>query len=319
MKLLATTALQANGTPEDPEEIPADGTKLVMPSSSLRIRFDRFLLPASVTRQSVCLRTNLEEVSTYTECSGGVFVQPAYDPVRREVVLRQEAGARLALDTTYRLTLFAASIEGNCTPEDPVSCGILAFDRAPLEQTATFTFKTVATDPGSVPDEAPPAADFCGADGAFSSLGSCAYPSCHGAAGDIGAAAGLDLSSGYMLDVTAINLVAHQTQMGERADDPEEVPARFGRAMPLIDAPDRGKSGSPGTSYLLYKLLVGPSVADAGDDIRPSDEEIARLRASVVVGMPMAPEESLTEPFSPAQLVSLSNWIARGAPTPTCP
>jgi hypothetical protein len=291
----------------------------VVPSSSLRLRFDRFLLPSSIVRQAVCLRANLADVSNYTECGGGVFLQPAYDPVRREVVLRQEPGSRLALDTVYKLTLFVAGIEGGCTPEDPISCGIRAFDRAPLDQVYTFTFRTVAADPGSVPDEAPPPANFCGDEGAAAILASCAYPSCHAASSTVGAAAGLDLSSGYALDVTAINIVAHQTQMGERADDAEQTPARFGRAMPLIDAIDRGQSGSPGTSYLLYKVLAGPSGTTAPDDIRPSDEEIARLRASVVVGMPMAPQESLTEPFTADELLTLSRWIARGAPTPSCP
>jgi hypothetical protein len=66
---------------------------------------------------------------------------------------------------------------------------------------------------------------------------------------------------------------------------------------------------------MLYKLLTGPSVEGAPDDIRPDPEEIARLRASVVVGLPMSPDGSV---LSPAQLLALSDWIARGAPTPDC-
>jgi hypothetical protein len=293
----------------------------VVPSASLRLRFDRFLLPSTVLRQSMCLRPNLGDVETYTQCTGGVFLQPSYDPVRREIVLRQEPGSRLALDTIYKLTLFVPDIEGDCTPEDPVSCGIRAFDRAPLEQAYTFTFQTAASDPGNVPDEAPPPADFCGPDGVVGSLVGCAYSPCHAPAKDgPGAAAGLDFSGlvtgdTYPLDATAINRVAHQTQVGEHADDVEGTPARFGRAMSIIDAGDRGVSGSPGNSYLIYKLLTGPSVEAAPDDIRPGDGEIARLRASVVVGLPMSPDGSA---LTPAQLLALSNWIARGAPTPSC-
>jgi len=298
-----------------------------VPSSSLRVRFDRFLLPSSVSRQAVCLRSDLDDVATYQECGGGVFLQPSYDPVRREVVLRQEPGSRLALDTVYKLTLLVASSEGNCTGETPTSCGIRAFDRAPLEKPYTFTFKTVAEGPGNVPDEGPPPADFCGDDGVVQSLGGCGYSPCHAPAKDgPGAAAGLDLSGLLFGDVgpleaTAINRVAHQTQMGERADDIEETPARFGRAMPIIDASQRGISGTPGNSYLLYKLLVGPSVDIAPDDIRASDEELERLRASVVVGLPMAPDSPLDGDGarSAAKLLALSNWIARGAPTPVCP
>lgn len=318
MKLLATTP---DSTPDDPEDITAGGDALVVPSASLRLRFDRFLLPASIVRQAFCLRPNVGDVKTFTECAGGVFFEPAYDPVRREVILRQPAGERLALDTVYKLTIFAAAIEGGCTGTDPNSCGVLSFDRVPLEQPVTFLLKTVASDPGDVPDEATPPADFCGPDGVVGSLVGCAYSPCHAPAkGGPGAASGLDFSgliagNTYPLAVTAINRVAHQTQVGERADDPEETPARFGRAMPIIDAFDPGVTGSPGNSYLLYKLLTGPSIEGAPDDIRPSDEEIARLRDSVVVGLPMSPDGTK---LSPAQLLALSNWIARGAPTPKC-
>ncbi|MBK8251509.1 MAG: hypothetical protein IPK82_02430 [Polyangiaceae bacterium] len=237
------------------------------------------------------------------------------------MVLRQAAGDRLALDTLYKVTLFVPSIEGDCTGEDPVSCGVRAFDNAVLAQAYTFTFKTVATDPGDVPDETPPPADFCGTTGALNSLIGCGYSPCHAPVKDgPGAAAGLDLS-GLLLDdpfplqATAINRVAHQTQMGESASNIEETPARFGRAMPIIDAFDPGNSGNPGNSYLMYKLLVGPSMDDAPADIRPSDEEIARLQASVVVGLPMSADGST---LNGDQLLGLSNWIARGAPTPSC-
>ncbi len=308
-KLFATTT---GSTPDAPEDITSGSASLVVPSSSLRLRFDRFLLPSTIIRQAVCLQPSLDDVETYTGCTDGVFLQPSYDPVRREVVLRQEPGSRLALDTLYKLTLFSPNIEGDCTPDAPLSCGILAFDRAPLEQAYTFTFQTVAIDPGAVPDEAPPPADFCGPDGVVGALAGCAYSPCHAPPLT---SAGLDLSDTYALDTTAINHVAHQTQVGQSADDPEATPSRFGRAMPIIDASDRGTSGSPGNSYMLYKLLTGPSVEGAPDDIRPDPEEIARLRASVVVGLPMSPDGSV---LSPAQLLALSHWIARGAPTPDC-
>ncbi|MEZ4311824.1 MAG: hypothetical protein R3F14_27655 [Polyangiaceae bacterium] len=322
--MLATTELAPDGTPLDPADLLADATLTVVPSTSLRLRFDRFLLPATLLRQAACLRSNLADVTDFTQCEGGVFLQPAYDPVRREVVLRQPAGDRLELDTAYKLTLFVPDIEGDCTGEDPTSCGFRAFDRAPLEQAYTVTFKTVAVDPGPVPDEAPPPADFCGGDGAAISFIGCGYSPCHAPTfNGPGAAAGLDLSGllpgdtfdSFALRATAINRVSHQTQMGERAFDPEETPARFGRAMPIIDAFDPGTAGSPGNSYLLYKLLVGPSMDSAPADIRPSDEEMARLRNGLVVGLPMSADGSK---LSGDALLALSNWIARGAPTPKC-
>lgn len=321
--ILGTTALNADGTPQDPADISGGGE--VVPSTSIRLRFDRFLLPASVSRQALCLRSNTAEVADFTECSGSVFVQPSYDPVRREVVLRLEAGDRLALGTTYRLTLFAAQGEVECDTDVPTTCGLRAFDRAPLDKVYTFTITTVAADPGTALDETLPDAVFCGADGAARALGNtCAYGRCHAPMdGGPGSAAGLSFA-GIQFDdptatrATAINQVAHTTMMGESAAEPEGTPARFGRAMPIIDAFDADQAGSPGNSYLLYKLLTGMSVDEAPDDIRPSDEEIARLLDSVVVGMPMPVPDSATGPLRPVQLTNLSNWIARGAPMPTC-
>jgi hypothetical protein len=306
------------GAPEDPQPITGEST-LVAPSSSLRLRFDRFLLPASVSRQALCLRADTADVANNTQCTNAVFVQPSYDPVRREIVLRQEAGARLALDTVYKLTLFVPTEDGECGAEDPPeSCGIRAFDRAPLEEAYTFTFRTVATDPGDVPDEEPLPGAFCGSGGVADTLASCAYTNCHSSSEKVGAAMGLDFvgiqfGDATALRATAIDQVAHGTMMGGAADEAEATPSRFGRAMPIIN----GKRSSPGDSYIMYKLLTGISVEDAPADITPSDEEIARLRASVVVGMPM-PAPPSVGPVSRDQLLNLSAWIARGAPTRVC-
>lgn len=307
------------GSPDDPQ--PIEESARVVPSSSLRIRFDRFLLPSSVVRQAFCLRADTGDVANATQCSNGVFVQPSYDPVRREIVLRLEPKKRLGIDTLYKLTLFAPTEEGACGAEDPLeSCGIRAFDRAPLDKPYVFTFRTVTTDPGDVPDEEPPPGAFCGSGGVAESLAnSCAYTLCHSSTEKVGAAMGLDFvrlpfGDPTALRETAIDQVAHGTMMGGDADEPETTPSRFGRAMPIID----GKRGSPGDSYILYKLLTGISVEDAPADITPSDEEIARLRASVVVGMPMPAPDPATSPLSRAQLLNLSAWIQRGAPTFFC-
>ncbi len=286
------------------------------------MRFDRFLLPASVVRQSFCLQADTANVAGPADCKKSVvFVQPSYDPVRREMVLRLEPGKRFGVDTLYKLTLFVPTEEGGCGGEDPPeSCGIRAFDRAPLDKVYSFTFRTTATDPGDVPDEAPPPGAFCGSGGAAESLAnSCAYALCHSSTPKKGAAMGLDFAGIQFGDptalrATAIDHVAHGTMMGGDADEAETTPARFGRAMPIID----GKRSSPGNSYLMYKLLTGISVEDAPADITPSDEEIARLRASVVVGMPMPAPDPATSPLSRDQLLNLSAWIARGAPTFFC-
>lgn len=333
--VLGTLAIKADGTPEDPQEIAADGSTKVVPSTSIRIRFDRFLLPTSVSRQALCLRADTADVDNYTKCTGGVFLQPTYDPVRREIVLRQEASARLALGTLYKLTLYQQQAEGDCTGDNPTSCGILAFDRARLEKPFTITFRTVDTDPGNAKDETLPDAVFCGAKGAAVALATtCAYATCHGPdSGDscvptkknpyTGCAEGLsfyNLQFGNFADTqqTAINRVAHQTMMGEAASTPEKTPSRFGRAMPIIDAFDPGVTGSPGNSYVMYKILTGMSIDAASEDIKPSADEVQRLLDTIVVGMPMPPPDNATGPLDAEQLTNVSNWIQHGAPLSTC-
>ncbi|MBK8251508.1 MAG: hypothetical protein IPK82_02425 [Polyangiaceae bacterium] len=76
IQALATTQLDANGNPLDPENILGDGAPAVMPSTSLRLRFDRFLLPSSIIRQSFCVRPALGDVTTFTDCAGGIFSNP---------------------------------------------------------------------------------------------------------------------------------------------------------------------------------------------------------------------------------------------------
>jgi len=326
LNALATLSLNDDGTPTEPAVLVENATAVVT-STSLRLRFSRFLLPSSISRQAFCLRSDTADVATFVDCANGVFLQPSYDPVKREVVLRQEAGVRLATDTLYKLTVLQATTDGECSTEEPTACGVRAFDRAALDKAYAYSFTTAETSPENAVDESAPPAVFCNPEGSFDgaafALSGCAYSPCHAPAPALGAAEGLDfsgISNGddlYPTSSTAINRVAHGTQMGGRADDIEETPARFGRAMPIIDAHDPGTAGSPGNSYLMYKLLVGSAAKELSSDIRPSDEEIARLRASVVVGMPM-PGNSDTG-MSETRLLNISNWIARGAPMEKCP
>jgi hypothetical protein len=95
--------------------------------------------------------------------------------------------------------------------------------------------------------------------------------------------------------------------------------------MPIIDP------GNPGNSYLLYKLAVGPNVLVEIEDEQivevegeevASPEEIHRLLASLVVGLPMPPYSG-PDPESNASFTiegadTLSAWIAQGAPTRDC-
>lgn len=144
--------------------------------------------------------------------------------------------------------------------------------------------------------------------GVLQTFSSCVFGACHQDNGAVGAAMGLDLSSMPAVSLSAISQVAKQTQQGENADEPDRSPLRFGRAMPIIDP------FNPGNSYLLYKIAVGKS---ATGEAVVTAEETARLRASVVVGMPMPPPPGSA--IRDIDMAAIADWIAQGAPTPVCP
>ena len=121
---------------------------------------------------------------------------------------------------------------------------------------------------------------------------------------------GLDLSGANRIG-PIIGRVANQTQTGGNADEPDTKPRRFGRAMPQIEA------GNAGNSYLLYKMLISPIYARSEAAVGIAPGELDRLRASVVVGLPMPPYDLYAIPD--ASVDALSTWIATGAHTPTCP
>src|SRR5207245_1054464 len=54
-------------------------------TTSFHIRFNRLLLPSSATRQAMCLRPILTNVVGPPECVNGIFSEPSYDPVLREI------------------------------------------------------------------------------------------------------------------------------------------------------------------------------------------------------------------------------------------
>lgn len=126
-------------------------------SAAFVLYFDRFLLPAAVTRQAVCLHPSTEVVTRFEECTGPAqpFTQPEYNPVRRAVTFRLLPGARLAPSTQYRLTVFP--------PNAADTPGFVAFDGAALDRIRTFDFKTKADTDTSTDELAPSAEGYCAA------------------------------------------------------------------------------------------------------------------------------------------------------------
>lgn len=311
-------------TPQNPA---ASATDLVQTTSSVRLRFDRFLLPGEVIRQSVCLQALSDEVTTLDQCTQGVFLEPSYDPVRRTVTYRLPPMTALVADTKYWLTLLS--------PMGTSEFGFRAFDGAALEKNLVLQFSTTKTNPPGGPID--PVLDdnakrvtseelFCSANACVTSCGmdqacqsKCAVSKslvagcggCHGPLENGGSAMGLDLSAPNRIPAI-IGRVAVQTQTGGNADEPDIKSRRFGRAMPQIEP------GDPGNSYLLYKMLIGPTYARSSAAAGIAPGELDRLRASVAVGLPMPPYDLYAIPE--AAVDSLSAWITTGAATPTtCP
>lgn len=252
----------------------------------------------------------LGAITAASDCARGVTLEPAYDPVLRRITYRQPAtSAGLAPATRYTISVFPP-------PNDGTTNGILAFDGAPLDRPVSLEFTTRDSEPAGTTVEPPPSVDFCAALDHEVFQASCAAGGCHTGSGPLdhgvalGPAEGLDLSSSAALRATAVGRVAHETQTGEHAAQGEVSPSRFGRAMPIID-PTR-----PGNSYLLYKLLASEENGAPGSDAAAEEarvSEIARLRAAVVVGMPMPPTSGASKPIDQRQLEQISDWILAGA------
>lgn len=263
---------------------------------------------------------------TLAACKLGVFLEPSYDPVWHRVTYRLPANAPLVSDTKYWLTVLA--------PTAGSTFGFRAFDGAPLEKSEAFQFDTAVMDPAGGPvdpaltDAQKKAASeelFCAASACVAACGMdqacadrCAVArslpgacgGCHSPLENNAAAMGLDLSGGNRI-AAIIGQVAHQTQTGEQASEPDLKPRRLGRAMPQVDP------GNAGNSYLLYKMLITPTYASSDAATSLASGEIERLRESVVVGLPMPP--SALYSFPRTGLDALSAWIVNGAETPVCP
>lgn len=284
-------ATSLNGTTPVMGNVEGETPALV--TTRFELVFDRFLDPRTAIRQAVCITSDSGTVESFDTCNGGIFLRPQYDPVRRVVTFYQEDDTtRLAPNTIYTVTVLA--------PRGGGDTGIRAFDGASLEATETFEIRTVDVDP-ALPTDAPAPADpsLCGDDTSpIVALLGTRCSTCHSGRN---ARMGLGLLGSAEIQQTAFE-VAKQTQMGANADEVQANPARFGADMPII-AP-----GSPGSSYLLYKILARVPV----DTDTLAEGETERLLGRVVVGAPMAPDESY-EPMTEDELLLLSDWIQRGA------
>ncbi len=289
---------------------------------ALRMRFDRYLRPTSVVRQSVVVTPSLIDAETGAPKGPTVFFEPVYDPYDRIVVFQLASRARWVPSTLHSVRLLAPKDEADIA-------GFRAFDGAPLDEQVDYSFMTGAavTDPTQDVDDVLPRVRYCEEDDGLTTLpavatvlgSSCSLAGCHGSSPMLG----LDLSGPMAIRNTAVRVVARQTMTGPSVAAPVTNPSRFGDDMPRLEP------GNAGNSYLVYKLLVQESnhpaageTVDAPDPwlggIAPSGppprEELSRLRAWFVRGEPMP----LGGHLEPDEMRAIVRWILQGAPTPDC-
>jgi len=297
-------------------------TQTLVSGAPIELAFDRLLNPLAVTRQTFVLQ----------DLFGNFLVPtPSYDPVSRVVRLCLQSSAALLADQSYELTILPPT-----GPTD--TAGFRAIDGAGLDPSVNtvieFPVVNGAAYVGSDACNGATPVDFCSQVlPIFASK--CGGSNCHG--GNL-PAAGLLMATAQGIQATAVGRVAQGSNTGNAA---QAVPPGliFGVDMPIITP------GAPGSSWLMYKLLLAEPPAcsstpgtscDAGaagveDNRYPlvtpewtllSDSERATL-ANYIQGRempypadPSAPLDSATSPLTGDELDTVSLWIQQGAGIP---
>lgn len=332
VRVLAMYPPDTCGVGSDPDCAP------VPTNASIKLRFDRFLNPATVNRQAIQVYTGDPQFSP------GVTFQVVYDPVERVVEFRVPPGQGFAAQALYTIVLNVAKEDGDF--------GIRAFDGAPLSEADGPLKTSFLTGDGPVAQPLDSALSCATVVSQVfgQALGNCTGSACHASSGNhLGAVSlagppyGLALDDADAFVSSAVRRIAHETELGDQSGGvPEESPPRLGVRMPLIDP------RSPGNSYLLYKLFLqranfeacppqsaspvcqqdpaaDPSVSThsdiplgEGESVVPSDEELVRLREWFVRGEPMPRPQLLQGQLVEGNvhlqgLRALSTFIAAGA------
>lgn len=278
--------------------MPADGV--------IEIKFNRLLLPASVTRQTISLRK-----------AGGELVESPtviYDPVLQTVRISNPnpaGGTWLMPGQPYKIVL------GRPAPEVGEQFVLRAIDGAQVDPMSATEIPFMATNPTF--QRRKPDIEFCR--DVYSTFGKYCTSGCHTAAVRPYEALLLDTSEGIIH--TALGHVAQQSNTGARAGAPVAPGRVFGIDMPIIDP------GNPGNSYIIYKMMLlsqskpeqynclgldKPNFLLDGGDIWLASDERNRL-SNLMTGQMMPP----ISPFPTTDDVErVSEWIAQGAHLETC-
>lgn len=299
-----------------PDPAPDCGVEV---DSTIELRFDRYLDPATAVRQSLTVFSG--------NVDSAVFQEPEYDVLERVLVYRLKPGSTFVSGATYTVQLVV--------PEKADDSGFRAFDGAPLEAGSVpleFDFHVRSDATAKAPGAPEPVVTCADALDMFQpnrSFGpkkgqpgaGCAAPSCHGANQRMG----LWLETAEGLFLTAKDHVAHETDSGSKTGDPLAHSPRFGVNMPIID----GKR--PDNSYMIYKLAMkSPNYQDDLDgrtcftqhrvELLPGtcpedfDAEKVRIGDAFVVGRPMPMPLPKQDGWIDARRIQA--WIRSGASCP---
>ena len=209
---------------------PEDGAVDVPVDGVLRVDFDRALLPGSVQRRSVNLRSGAVRPTSFVHL----------DPITRSAFVELSADDPLEPSAVYELFVD----------------GLVDLDGARQPEPYSVLFRT-GVDVAPRPPEPAPAwrqvADLL--------TRRCAEGPCHSSGHR---AAGLDLSSAAGVEATALGVPSSQSPAG--ASTAEGARGAFSlAALPIVDLV--AGVGQPASSYLIYKLLHDPHVL--GDGMPP--------------------------------------------------
>lgn len=209
----------------------------------IQIAFDRYLLPATVNRQSIAI-VDAANMPLAPELAPVIV----YDPIARTATLSRQQASWLTQGQTYKVLLGVPEVGAE-------QGGVRAIDGATLFPAQKREFTFIVGAPGGVTEIEPSGTGnfFCREVRPIFVNKCGTLLACH-ASGD-SAAASLILDSSKGIAATALNRLAQGSNTGGRSSNPPSPGRIFGVDMPIIDP------GNPGNSWLMYKIeLARPPV-----------------------------------------------------------
>ena len=173
-----------------------------MPSDGvIQLAFDRYLLPATATRQSYAIVDNLNQQLPNDA------IRTIYDPIARTITIAGPDGPGIPWLTQGNVYKLILPIPADLNDTSDVG-GFRAIDGSPLAKNQTREFAFTAGPPSGITTIDPPV-DFC-ADVEPIFTAKCSYSTCHGALNQEAASLVLDSASGVQHDCNRPGLAGLQ-------------------------------------------------------------------------------------------------------------